>query len=202
MLEKHKNITPKDLGLLSWDSEEEKQSSIQIFYQSVQSHYTEVIRWYTHRKDEKQQRAKLLRAISIILTTIAATGLVVTAMCAGKSWAPNIGIVSSAILVISAGVVAFDRFFGYSSSWIRFILTSLILQKKLNGFQAQINALPVLLKNDTPDLILSAKMVTIMDAYRFLFDTMESEAHQWANEFQIGLDRTISEQIQALQNTK
>jgi len=200
---KHKrqdNIKPDTIPLLSWDSLENQQNAIKVLYDGVQEKYISVIDWYLQRKEQKRTIAQFLRRLSIIMVSIAATGLVVTAICAGDHWAKYLGTVSSSILVLSAGIVAYDRFFGYSTSWIRFILNALTLQKKLSQFQTDINALPLIMKQDQ-DRILEKTMEIIKDAYVFLYSCMASEAHQWAVEFRGNLDRSVAEQLNDIKTT-
>ena len=111
-----RNIEPDSIPLLSWGNDEEKQESINSLYDGIQTKYLIVINWYLQRKSDKRIIAQRLRRLAIILITIASTGLVVTSISAGEQWAKVLGTSSSALLVLAAGLIAYDRFFGFSSS--------------------------------------------------------------------------------------
>jgi hypothetical protein len=195
--EMHRNIEAETIPLLIWDSDEGKQESIKFLYETVQAKYLSVISWYLQRKSSARITARRLRRLAIMLTTIGAAGFVVTAMNAGEQWAKVLGTSSSALLVLAAGLIAYDRFFGFSSSWIRFILTALLLQKKLNAFQTVFNQLS-LAKTQDQNEILKLKMEKIQDAYEFLYSQLQNEAHQWADEFRGNLNRSVTEMVEEL----
>lgn len=194
---KAKNVEPDLIPLLPWGSAVEKQESIKHFYEMVQVKYQSVINWYLQRKSGKRCAAQWLRCLSIILISLAAAGLAVTAANAGENWARWPGTISSIFLFIAAGLIAYDRFFGFSSSWIRFILTAITFQKELNRFQIEVNRLS-LLENQNRDEILKLKMEQIQGAYDFLYSELQGESHQWAEEFRGHLDRSITELVEEI----
>jgi len=191
------NVEPDHIPLLSWASVEDQQESINQLYESVQKNYISVINWYLTRKSGKRAAAQWLRRIAIILSTLAALGMVITAIHAGKEWAEITGAGASALLVLAAGFVAFDRFFGFSSSWIRFILTSLRLQEELKNFQIDMNKLASN-ENEGFDKVLEKNLQRVQQAYDFLYSQLQIEANQWADEFRGHLNRSMSELAQEI----
>ncbi len=192
-----KNVKPNTIPLLPWDSTENRQDSVKTLYEGLQDRYCSVIGWYLRRKGSKKVLAQIFRSLAIIFTTVATVGLIVTAMHAGEPWAKIVGTVSSALLVVAAGLTAYDHFFGFSSSWVRYILVELSLQEALDRFQVELNRLSMK-ENQCSDEILEAKMEEIRKTYLFLDSQLRAEAHQWATEFRIHLNRPVAELMEEL----
>ncbi len=122
-------------------------------------------------------------------------------MRAGESWAKNVGTASSVLLALAAGLVAYDRFFGFSSSWVRYILVELSLQEEFNRFRLEFNRLSME-KNQRSDKILIAKMEQIQKACAFLDSQLRDEAHEWATEFRSHLNRSVAELMEELRASR
>jgi|GEM_PF-5426931 len=192
------DVEPDIIPLLSWDGKDDSRGeSIKVLYEGVQDKYQSVVEWYMRRKNSKRIMAQLLRILSIILLTFAVAGLMITTINAGESWVKWVGLASSVLMVLAGGLVVFDRFFGYSSSWIRFVLTAMVLQKHLNKFQTDMNYLLLAKGLDDQDR-LKRMLERIQQAYDFLYTRLQNEAQQWAEEFSSNLDRSISELAEEL----
>jgi hypothetical protein len=114
---------------LSW-SPEDIAGSITELYRLVEARAVESIGWYLRDRRWKKRLSRALRMAAILLT--AAGGLVPLTRAAGADIHPELGYV---FLALAAACVAVDRFFGFSSAWMRYMVTSVALQRRLVEFQ-------------------------------------------------------------------
>jgi SMODS and SLOG-associating 2TM effector domain 2 len=89
------------------------------------------IEWYLKAKRPKQASARAVRGGSILLAALAGI-LPMLSQMPGSSIAP---IWASVALALATAFVLLDRFFGFSSAWMRYITTELHLQQMLDEFQ-------------------------------------------------------------------
>lgn len=103
-----------------------------------------------------------------------------------------------------AAIVGFDKFFGFSSAWMRYMLTHICLQKKFADFQ-----LEWLKRRSFVDKDLSKEqaeqLFSFLQAFQVgLLAEVELEIQSWVAEFQsnlVQLDDRISKE-HAATNTK
>jgi conflict system pore-forming effector with SLATT domain len=91
----------------------------------------EAIAWYLAEKRLKARWSRRLRAMAIILATLG--GAVPVVALASRH--PEVGNWGYLLLALAAGSVAYDRFFGYSSAWLRYVATATLIQSELADFR-------------------------------------------------------------------
>jgi len=91
----------------------------------------EAIAWYLTEKRLKARWSRRLRSLAIILATLG--GAVPVVALASRH--PEYGNWGYLLLALAAGSVAYDRFFGYSSAWLRYIATATLIQSELADFR-------------------------------------------------------------------
>ncbi|WP_173036993.1 SLATT domain-containing protein [Phytohabitans flavus] len=91
----------------------------------------EAIAWYLSEKRLKARWSRRLRAFAIILATLG--GAVPVVALASRH--PEYGNWGYLLLALAAGCVGYDRFFGYSSAWLRYIATATLIQGDLADFR-------------------------------------------------------------------
>ena len=133
------NNPPKDLGpterlQLSWEPGKIV-PSLEALFDRITKEAESAIGWYIRAKRPKQRWARLLRFGSIIAGTTA--GLIpILAQMFSKDGHPWIQPAwASVALGIAAALVLLDRFFGFSSAWMRYIATELNIQQLNQEFQ-------------------------------------------------------------------
>ena len=127
----HGDLIPlPSLGQLRWDAASVETSLAAVYSRAIDSAQS-AIAWYLKAKRPKQLQARVMRGASIALVALA--GIIpmlaqVTRGTIAPMWA-------SIALALAAAAIALDRFFGYSSAWMRYITTELHLRQMLDDFQ-------------------------------------------------------------------
>lgn len=91
----------------------------------------EAIEWYLLKKKRKARWSRCLRAMFAMLAALGGT-VPVAALASGNPVLGNWGFV---LLALAAGCLAYDRFFGYSTAWMRYVSTAITLRALLGDFQ-------------------------------------------------------------------
>jgi hypothetical protein len=163
--------------------------TLDTLYTNVDNKTTELINWYHTQKKSKKAGSLTLRFVAIIFTSI---GGLIPIIAAAKQDIDLFGLPFSQFgyicLAIAAAAIGFDKFFGFSSSWMRFMKTSLVLEKELQDFQLVWSLLHFKVKNiDTsPELI--EEMINRLREFSYLVNSkVEEETQQWISEFQSNL---------------
>lgn len=106
-------------------------------------------------------------------------------------------------LGLVAAIVGFDKFFGFSSAWMRYMLTQISLQKKFADFQLEwLKRRSFVNKDLTKEQ--AEQLFSFLQAFQVgLLAEVELEIQSWVAEFQnnlVQLDRISKEH--ATTNTK
>jgi len=176
---KRQDLRPVSFGHLHW-SEAEKIDSLNTVFSYAVNHANEVIDWYLLSKRRKKQCASYLRIVSILLTTIAVLIPIIAEICdcIPAIWA-------TVFFAIAATCVAFDRFFGCSSSWMRYMAAEHKVRQLLHEFEIDREVLKVEWEDSGPekgqivDGLKAAKTFIIK-----IDDVVKNETEQWRAEFQ------------------
>ncbi len=187
------------LAELDW-SPEKRDESIRVVYQFVVEHAQKAIRWYLRKNAWVRRWAKCLRVGAILLAMIAGIiPLLIQMYPKWKIFSVTIGPAWASIaLVIAATFVAFDSFFGYSRSWMRFITALIKIKALLEEFEiawqtklAGLHEHPI---NDEHTLeLLGACQHFLTEVNRIIIE----ETEQWKQDFQSAL-RKIDESTKQL----
>jgi hypothetical protein len=153
----------------------------------------EAIGWYLTEKTRKARWSRRLRAFAIILATLG--GAVPVVALASRH--PEVGNWGYLLLALAAGCVAYDRFFGYSSAWLRYVATATVLQGDLADFRLAWAAEMATLADREPTPDQTAHLIA--EARQFVArvrDAVRAETEAWRNEF----DNRMGELEIGLQN--
>jgi hypothetical protein len=169
---------------LVWNTDDIR-TSLDNLYAYVTNRVERAIEWYLKSKRTKKWGAVGLRCLALLLGSGAAV-LPILAQIYGAwviqpAWA-------SVALVAAGTLVAFDWFLGCSSSWVRYVVAGLRLQKLLGEFQIDWHQRQSAWKSSGPD----ARQVTAQChlAQRYLREADQlilEETQVWAAEFQKAL---------------
>lgn len=176
------DLTPSVMPQLSWNPEDVA-GSIAELYRLLEARAVESIQWYLRDRRWKKRLSRALRMAAILLT--AAGGLIPLSRAAGADINPELGYV---FLAAAAACVALDRFFGFSSSWMRYMLTSVALQRLLIEFQ--IDWIKLNAHNQGESLTaerVQELLQRLGDFAAAIVEHVEQETLAWVAEFQSSL---------------
>ena len=122
---------------LTWDGDDAVRGPLLHLYRYATFVGEDAISWYFRKKRWKARIGRLLRFLAIFLTT--AGGLLPFVVASGLfndtddrfKWS-QLGYI---LLALAGGCVLLDKFFGFSSAWVRYVTTALALQRHLARFQ-------------------------------------------------------------------
>lgn len=182
------NIKPEPVALI-WDSADVS-GSLGKLRNYVESESTKAIEWYFNSKSSKSLWSRWLRFLAIALST--AAGILPIAISLLKGKYPALGRMESGLLVslllgTAAGVIGLDHFFGFSSGWVRYVLTATAIQGALEEFRMDWHLLNAHLSTPpTNDQVVA--MIQRAKSFRTTIANMVlDETKAWAAEFQSNL---------------
>ena len=189
MKHKERNLT-KDIGFTSppenliWD-EENALSSAEKLVCYVRDEATTAITWYLHKKTNKRIWAMFLRAFAIIMSCFGAL-VPVIAQTYPETIEPAF---ASIFLIIAVTAIALDRFFGFSTSWMRFLRSELRIRKALNDFLFQWELDRADFTNDKFNNDHIKDVISKCNNFSSSIDEiLQDELEQWIKEFQKAID--------------
>jgi hypothetical protein len=173
-----------------WDATKANES-LALMQQWAVNKAQERIDWYKDNTKTKRILAVLLRIIVIFFAAVGglcplidATGVFITKLPGIDSF--TLGKWGYVFIALAAAIVGFDKFFGLSAGWMRFIVTQLSLERVLKEFHydwafllAQQQEQQV--KTNIP-LLQRAKDFTLK-----VEDLVKQETDAWVQEFQSGM---------------
>jgi hypothetical protein len=204
-----KNITPPPFPTnLSWDDDASVRKSLKDLYSYADGAANDTIGWYFAHKRTKGLVARGLRFAAIILTTVG--GVIPLLVNARVGWFGADGNSGSRVdyaqfgyvfLALAAGCVALDRFFGYSSGWIRYVTSALNLQRLQAEFQLDWAILTANLPQaDVPLIQREAMLRRVQSFILRMREEIEKETAEWAAEYRSNLtelEKTARTQLDA-----
>ncbi|WP_281635563.1 SLATT domain-containing protein [Flavobacterium marginilacus] len=171
----------KFIPLSDWDNQEAKKKVNEIYTQAILLAKSK-IKWYEKQRVWKGRVSKWIRFFAILLL-----------MC--SSLVPYISLHSNDpenlyigyfLAALAGGILLFDKYYGFSNSWIRFTLIKMDLENMTNSF---IVNWQVLYLNNFP---LAPEGFAIMIDAQLKFqesfnNAIRKETETWAKEFQENL---------------
>jgi hypothetical protein len=123
------DLDPTRFPELSWE-EPDLDASLKAVYSWVEAEGLRAADWYLREKRWKSRWSRWLRISAIVLATLgAALPFVAVQQDSGDTeW----GYV---LLALAAGAVALDRFFGFSTGWMRFMTAELAIRQQVQQLQ-------------------------------------------------------------------
>jgi len=168
------------------------------------------IDWYYRNKSAKAMGSRFLRAFTIVATSLG--GLIPIAVTTGLFDRPgatavemqlhhaHINQIGYVCIGLAALAVAFDRFFGISTAWMRYIATAMSLETALVQFRIDWAKLTSSLGERMPSgAELEILIKKISDFILTVRTLVENETKQWVSEFQTNLSDLEKETKTALE---
>jgi hypothetical protein len=178
----------------TWD-EAGSAASLDAVYAHVMEQTNKSIDWYLKAKRVKKLFARGIRIYAILGGALAAALPTIADMDLGllsKFGLSGINIkpggASALILGTIAALLLLDRFFGFSSGWVRFCRTQLQLRQIAQEFQLDWEAERAALRGQPPELQQVSKMLARCKAFAIQVNTIvREETDIWIQEFQEAL---------------
>jgi hypothetical protein len=177
------NISPKDFNPDEWAKKEPAEAIPELF-RDANVQISESIRWYKAAKGGKARWSSRLRSIAILSGVLGGLMPIVGAIFSAHELAiTQFGYI---LVGIAAGALAFDRFFGLSSGWIRYMSAMTTIERLRMEFTLDwAKMLREAAPPASPDLL---KFVDRWIALRnALAQTVKEETDAWANEFRASM---------------
>jgi len=183
--------TPMLLNL-SW-KESDVHDSLSTLREYVENEAQRQIAWYHAKRKVKASISTALRFVAILLFVLGGLVPVVKATLAPETLRRigfDFGQTGYLLLAIAAGCVAMDRFFGYSSGWIRYITTALALEKSLEEFRLEWARHIARLRGGQPDEDELDRLIRTCETFSLAVrGQIEQETKAWVIEFENNLSQ-------------
>ena len=150
-----------------------------IMFRWLEGQAIETYTWYIREKESKARASKVLRVFSIFTLALGAI-LPLVSLLTSKLVQPEWGYVS---LTAGGATLLFDRAFGYSSSWSRYMRSAASIGASINRYQA---AWLDWQSSQSPegDWKISLFMESVFEPFAAdLAAAIEAETEAWASEF-------------------
>jgi hypothetical protein len=180
------DASPDELLNLSW-KEPDLEVSLAVLRRYVESEAQRQIDWYLSKKARKAHASATLRFVGIVL--FVAGGLVPIV----KATLPNVtrslpfdfGQAGYLLIAVAAGGAALDRFFGYSTGWIRYITAALAIEKSLEEFRMEWARNLAKLHGGPPNAAQLDRLLLTCETFSLAIRSqVEQETKAWVVEFQ------------------
>ncbi|MBS1605345.1 MAG: SLATT domain-containing protein [Bacteroidetes bacterium] len=170
--------------LQQW-KEAEGRDKLKELFADILKKADDTIHWYHTCRRKKGNAAKAIR-ISAIILLIACTLMPYIASITDDKTKMTILSIGYILAGVGGGILLLDRYYGLTSSWIRFVLTGMDLENMRNAFADNwqilyLGSLP-LTREKFVDLV--AAMISFQTSFNA---TVKKETETWAREFQQNL---------------
>src|SRR5271157_1930311 len=173
-----------------WDDKKPKDSLLSLFGATVLQGEA-AINWYKRKQTWKRFGSRLFRYLAIGLVAIGAL-LPLLSMQGLDQHLPFLKVLvpqwGYVVFAIAAGCVLGDKLFGFSTGWIRFIKTQLILEGALTELRYDWLAFFAKLSGDAPTQEEIQTLIQRLKAFVvFVNAQVQQETEVWVLEFQSSL---------------
>lgn len=172
-----------DFHDLQWDNEHLGES-VEKLYQLTIHRANGAAGWYRRNIPRVKRGARWTRIFAIFFAALG--GIIPTIsqliVIDGNSLNP---LWSTVAIAAAGGALAFDRFFGNSSAWIRYITAEMRLSEMLQNFQFQWEAERVAWQGKAPTFEQAQSLVSQSSTFlKEVAKVVQDETQMWVLEFQ------------------
>jgi hypothetical protein len=181
-----------DLSKLSW-KEADVETSLSTLHQYVEDQAQKQVSWYWDKKKPKSRMSMSLRFIAIILFALGGLVPIVKATLpptVTSRFPFDFGQLGYLLIGVAAGCMGLDRFFGYSSGWIRYVTTAMAIEKSLQEFRFEWTRTMAKLQGIAPSAEQLETLIQTCAAFSLAIKSqVEQETKAWVVEFQTNLSQ-------------
>jgi SMODS and SLOG-associating 2TM effector domain 2 len=194
--EPERNIVFHPLPPLSW-GQNESAASARRLAEYVSCEAQVAIGWYLDRKQLTKRWARRLRLVAILGTAAAGLIPLLSELFRGLP-----ALWGSVALIVAATAVGLDRFFGFSSAWMRFLTTEMEIRHHLHRFLLDWEEAQARLAGTPPDALAAQRLIQLCRGLiEALNGILRTEMGEWVSEFRQNLaqvDQAAKVQAQTL----
>lgn len=183
MTDQQSTPKPPDFHDLQWDNEHLGESIDKLYTMTIHR-ANGAISWYRRNTPKVKRAARWARTLAILF---AALGGIIPTL---SQLTPAIGfelnpLWSTVAIALAGGALAFDRFFGNSSAWIRYITAEMRLSEMLQNFQFQWESERLAWQGKAPNFDQAQLLVAQSSSFlKEISKVVQDETQMWVLEFQ------------------
>jgi SMODS and SLOG-associating 2TM effector domain 2 len=182
------DLEHSDLGELNWSLDQRSKSLSSVFDHAT-AFSRDAEQWYARKRSAKRRYGRALRVGSILLGALAAVIPIVSEIYPTGAGAIAPGW-SAVALAAAATFVGLDRYFGFSSAWMRYMAAELKLAQVRTSFEYMWQLKRATTADPPTDDDLA---ILLEDAHTFVSTVNElisEETRAWITEFRTALTAT------------
>ncbi len=190
MTQENKNLTPSEFGKdIDWSKPTE---AVEYLCKFADTECSQAIEWYFSKKHQKAKLGSAARLCSIVAVTAAGV-IPIIGEIFEKDDKPLLSPAWATVaLAIAALFIAFDRFGGHTSGWVRYIRTGMALSQLQGNFrigwaEQRLSAQVVPAVPGTGSDPIKDRIQLCRDFLIQMNALVGSETDEWAREFQTAL---------------
>jgi hypothetical protein len=187
---------PIDLSTLSW-KDPDVGTSLSALHQYVEDQAQKQIKWYWEKKRAKSAMSMGLRFVAIVLFVLGGLVPIVKATLPAdvtNRFRFDFGQSGYLLIGIAAGCMGLDRFFGYSTGWIRYVTTAMAIEKSLEEFRLEWTRTMAKMRGVPPAPEQLETLIQTCTAFSLAIKSqVEQETKAWVVEFQNNLSQLEKE---------
>lgn len=185
-----RDIRPIEFPQTDW-SDGKRAESLKGLRDYVVKEVQQAIDWYIEKRGGKRARAQLFRLAAILLTGLGGLIPLVGKLLATSEGNPGIDPLWTAILVGVAGILLLlDKFFGFSSAWVRYVKAEQRISENLKGFRLDYERLALGWEPPEPTVKQAIECLALFRSVILTVDRIvQQETDEWIAEFQAVLRR-------------
>jgi SMODS and SLOG-associating 2TM effector domain 2 len=181
---------PIDLSKLSW-KDTDVENSLSVLDQYVEDQAQKQLQWYWDKKRAKAHMSMFLRFLAIILFALGGLVPIVKATLPAAVVAKfpfDFGQAGYLLIGVAAGAMGLDRYFGYSTGWIRYVTTAMSIEKSLEEFRLEWTRNLAKQRGTQPTPEQLETLIQTSAAFSLAIKSqVEQETKAWVVEFQTNL---------------
>jgi hypothetical protein len=187
------------LSSLSWKDSDVDTSLLEL-RRYVENEAQRQIAWYYTNKTWKSRVSIALRFAAILLFVMGGLVPIVKATLlpeATKNLPFDFGQAGYLLIGVAAGCVGLDRYFGYSTGWIRYITAAMAIEKSLEEYRMEWARNIAKLRGAPPNEQQLDQLIQTCETFSLAIKTqVEQETKAWVAEFQSNLAQ-LEKELQA-----
>ena len=183
-------VPPSPLSGLSW-KDADIENSLRDLREYVETQAQKQIEWYYRKKGIKARMSTSLRFVSILLFVVGGLVPIVKATLPASVTTTlpfDFGQAGYLLIGIGAGCIGLDRYFGYSTGWIRYITTAMAIEKSLEEYRLGWTQQLAKMRGNAPTAEQLEALIQTCAVFSLAIKSqVEQETKAWVTEFQSNL---------------